>query len=594
MATKGNRSPSEMTRLARTGAQLRPAQVGQRARLRAQRMALEHGVPLVGRWLLAGPGPASATGWPSTFTPLDAAVWRDWPGIKDAAAGEWSLLGVSAVVAPADESGTARWAAADWDVAGTPLLWRFHLYYWDWAWALALAEDQAEARTLFAAMWESWYAAVPAGRGTAWRPYPVALRAWSFCGIYRGLVAGSTIQDAFLADLGAQAGFLRRNLETDVGGNHLIKNLKALTGLAIFYSDDRLLAWALRRLQRQLGVQVLPDGGHYERSPAYHCQVLGDLIDVAGLLRAGSSDPEPAWLVEAIEKMRGWLGVIVDPAGEVPLLNDGFPVGPELLASLQPAALPPVPLVMLRDTGLARAAVGGWHLLADIGLPCPRTLPAHAHADTLTCLVHVDSEPLLVDVGTSTYAAGPDRDRERSTAAHNTVEVDQQNSTEVFGAFRAGRRARVRGVSADASAGLGVVAIQASHDGYRNLRGRPRHHRRWSLRADELRIDDTMTGRGRHRVVVRWHLAPGARLRLSPGGALVTTQSGEFHVSVTAIAAKSRTPARDPPLTATTAAVSAGFCRFVQAPVLACTLHLELPVRISTVWRRADPRQEST
>ena len=585
-------SLSEVTRLARAVAQLRPGQVGQRVRLRGHHMALEHGFPLARRWLLHGPDLGPVTGWPAGFTPLDAGIWRDWPGVKDAAAGELNLLGVRGVVAPPDGWGAARWAAADWQMTGAPLLWRFHLYYWDWAWALASAEDQVQARTLFAAMFESWHAAVPAGRGPAWRPYPVALRAWSFCGIYHGLVAGSTIQDAFLADLGAQAGFLRRNLETDVGGNHLIKNLKALTGLAIFYSDDRLLAWALRGLQRQLGVQVLPDGGHYERSPAYHCQVLGDLIDVAGLVRAGSRDHEPAWLAEVIEKMRGWLGVIVDPAGEVPLLNDGFPVDPELLARLQPAVPPSVPLVMLRDTGLARAAVGGWHLLADVGLPCPRTLPAHAHADTLTCLVYADSEPLLVDVGTSTYAAGADRDRERSTAAHNTVEVDQQNSTEVFGAFRAGRRARISGVSADVMAGMGVVAIQASHDGYRSLRGRPLHHRRWSLRADELRIDDTMTGRGRHRVVVRWHLAPGARLRLNPGGAIVTTRSGDFHVSVTAVAVKSGTPACDPPLTATTAAVSAGFCRSVQAPVLACTLHLELPVRISTVWRRADPRQE--
>ena len=586
--------PSEIMRLARTVAQLRPSQIGQRVRLRGQRMALEHDLPLARRWLLSGPDPGTVTGWPAEFTPLDAGVWRDWPGIKDAAVGELILLGVSGIVAPADEWGDARWADADWDMAGAPLLWRFHLYYWDWAWALATAEDQAQARTLFAAMWESWHATVPAGRGPAWWPYPVALRAWSFCGIYRALVAGTPIQDAFLAELSAQAGFLRRNLETDVGGNHLIKNLKALTGLAVFYSDDRLLAWALRRLRRQLGVQVLRDGGHYERSPAYHCQVLGDLIDVAGLLSAGGHDGEPTWLAEAIETMRGWLGAVLDPAGEVPLLNDGFPVSPELLAGLRPAEPPLAPLIMLPDTGLARAAVGGWHLLADIGLPCPRTLPGHAHADTLTCLVYADSEPLLVDVGTSTYAAGPDRDRERSTAAHNTVEVDQQNSTEVFGAFRAGRRARIRGVSADASAGTGVVTIQASHDGYRNLRGRPQHQRRWSLHTDELRVDDTVMGRGRHRVVVRWHLAPGARLRLSPGGAIVTTHSGEFHVSVSVTAAKSPTSAHDPPLTAATADVSTGFCRSVQAPVLACTLHLELPVRISTVWRRADPRQEPT
>ena len=146
--------------------------------------------------------------------------------------------------------------------------------------------DQAQARALFAAMWGSWHAAVPPGRGPAWQPYPAALRAWSFCGIYRALVAGGPIEDAFRAELAAHAGFLRRNLETDVGGNHLIKNLKALAGLAVFFGDDALLAWALRRLRRQLAVQVLPDGGHYERAPAYHCQVLGDLIDIAGLLRA--------------------------------------------------------------------------------------------------------------------------------------------------------------------------------------------------------------------------------------------------------------------------------------------------------------------
>ena len=84
-------------------------------------------------------------------------------------------------------------------------------------------------------------------------------------------------------------------------------------------------------------------------------------------------------------------------------------------------------------------------MLADVGLPCPRELPAHAHADSLGCVAYVDGAPLLVDTGTSGYAPGPARDRERSTAAHNTVELDGTDSTEVWGAFRAGRRARVHG-----------------------------------------------------------------------------------------------------------------------------------------------------
>jgi hypothetical protein len=40
--------------------------------------------------------------------------------------------------------------------------------------------------------------------------------------------------------------------------------------------------------------------------------------------------------------------------------------------------------------------------------------------------------------------------------------------------------------------------------------------------------------------------------------------------------------------------VSAGFGRTVAAPLLSCTLTRELPVHISTVWRRAVPRQEPT
>ena len=131
------------------------------------------------------------------------------------------------------------------------------------------------------------------GQGDAWHPYPAALRAWSFCGVYRDLVAGSDAEDCFIASLSAHAGFLRRHLETDVGGNHLVKNLKALAGLAVFFADDGLLDQTLDRLTRQLAVQVLPDGGHFERAPAYHCQVLGDLIDVAALIRAAGRAPGP-------------------------------------------------------------------------------------------------------------------------------------------------------------------------------------------------------------------------------------------------------------------------------------------------------------
>src|SRR5260370_1258281 len=99
------------------------------------------------------------------------------------------------------------------------------------------------------------------------------------------------------------------------------------------------------------------------------------------------------------------------------------------------------------------------------------------------------------------------RRHERSTAAHSTVQVDGADSTEVWGVFRAGRRARVSGLAVLAdSSGL---ACEAVHDGFRRLPGRPLHRRRWSLTEGGLRVEDLVTGRGRHEIVIRWQLSAG-------------------------------------------------------------------------------------
>ena len=587
----------DLALLARTAVHLRPGQIAQRARLRTQRAALRR-FPPTARWLLAGPDPATAAGWPAGFIPLDARLWRNWPGTSGPAGRPHRVARDDRTLARPVDSGQETGGADDSAGAGqcrrtghvptgpaigqadAPALWRFHLHYWDWSWGLIAQPLRADARAWFAALWRSWPSAVTPGQGEAWHPYPAALRAWSFCGVYRDLVAGSDAEDCFIASLSAHAGFLRRHLETDVGGNHLVKNLKALAGLAVFFADEGLLDQTLDRLTRQLAVQVLPDGGHFERAPAYHCQVLGDLIDVDGLIRAAGRAPGPE-LTGAIERMRRWLGCVLSPDGQVPLLNDGYPVDPALIGLLQPGTAPDDRLLVLPDTGLVRASAGGWRLLADVGAPCPDELPAHAHADTLSCLVHVDGVPLLVDTGTSTYAPGPVRDYERSTAAHNTVEVDGANSTEVWGAFRAARRARVGEVVARDHGG--VLTAGAAHDGYRGLPGRPVHHRQWVLSGTELRVEDLVSGTGEHSVTVRWHLAPGSALRLGDGEAAVHTPGGDFRVGVTA--------SHPVALAAEHAPLATGFGRTVDAPVLVCRIRAELPVRISTAWRRAGDLQ---
>lgn len=558
----------QIARFARTAVRLRPAQVAHRARLRTQRHLLNRW-PQACQRFLAGPDPRSACGWPETFTPVDSRTPEIWADPRDLAAGRIALLGVERDLGD----------PADWTQAGAPLLWRFHLHYWDWAWGLAKMAHPSEARSRFAMLWRSWMRVCSVGEGDGWLPYPAALRAWAWCAQYQYLAAGTEIEVDFVRELAAHAGFLRRHLELDIGGNHLIKDLKALIGLAVFFADPESLRSALDKLMRQIDVQVLPDGGHYERSPSYHCQVLADLIDVAGLVEAAGFE-RSAELTGAIARMRRWLGLVLLPDGRVPLLNDGYPVPSSLIAVLAPVR-PETDSVLLADSGLAVVARGPWHVLADVGKPCPDDLPGHAHADTLSCLISVAGAPLVIDTGTSTYALGDRRQYERSTAAHNTLEIDGADSTEVWGVFRAGRRARVRAVSAwESEEGAG---ISGTHDGYRWLPGRPAHRRAWSLSAAELLIDDLVSGQGRHTIVSRWQLAPGIRVRGGSDGFVLAVAGRAVTVEIGA----------DVPLDVGTQnrAVALGFGRTTLAPVLTCRVERALPVRIRTRWRLAEGTQ---
>jgi len=491
--------------LVRTTRNLRPSQVLHRVRLRAQRFPPSR--PLASSVIGLVParsGPVA--GWPAAFTPLDLQLSEGFPSAEDNVAGRFAFLGdLRALGLP-----------LRWDAPGASRLWRYHLHYMEWAWSFASHPDRDWARDAFAGLWRSWERSAPFGRGDAWSPYVASLRAWALCGTYPSLVAGSEVRADVEAGLRRHARFLRWHVEHDVGGNHLVKNLKGLLGLGVFLGEDRLVRTATLELVRQIAVQVLPDGGHYERSPSYHCQVLGDLMDIAGLLAAAGRPAVPG-LAGAVNRMRAWLGVMLLPDGDVPLFNDATLVGAARLGLLEPGPAAAAPVTALPASGYVVVRVGDRvRLVADVGDPCPPDLPAHAHADTLSFELAVDGERLVVDGGTSTYEPGRQRAYERSTAAHNTVTIDGVDSTEVWGTFRAARLAPATLERGDDDGD--AVTVVASHDGYRRLPGRPVHRRTWTVRPDRVEIVDDILGQGAHRIESNLHLADGRKAKVTWSG----------------------------------------------------------------------------
>jgi uncharacterized heparinase superfamily protein len=128
----------------------------------------------------------------------------------------------------------------------------------------------------------------------------------------------------------------------------------------------------------------------------------------------------------------------------------------------------------------------------------------------------IDGHRFLTNSGTSSYDVGAARVEERSTAAHATLEIDGQNSSEVWSSFRVGRRAHP--FDAAVAEEGGVVSASAGHDGYRWLPGKPVHRRRVVVSPTALTIHDSVTGTGDHAIIARFPLHPAATLVAGEAG----------------------------------------------------------------------------
>ena len=100
--------------------------------------------------------------------------------------------------------------------------------------------------------------------------------------------------------------------------------------------------------------------------------------------------------------------------------------------------------------------------------------------------------------GTSVYGTGADRQWQRSTAAHSTISIDGEDSSEVWGGFRVARRARV--LDRKQTELDGSIYLSACHDGFKRLKNKPVHCREWLFEANRLTIYDKIKGKGENTI----------------------------------------------------------------------------------------------
>ena len=407
----------------------------------------------------------------------------------------------------------------DWNDKSKDKLWLYNLHYFEDLCAIdgdVRVPQQGE-------LIERWIFENPAPIGNGWEPYPSSLRIVNWIKFF---LSNDVPAQFVLNSLAQQADFLLQNLERHILGNHLFSNAKALifAGLYLDGTDaDKWLRVGLEIYEYELDEQVLDDGGNFELSPMYHSIMLVDLLDLINIftvfpLRISGDIVESTQ--EAASKMLSWLQVMAHEDGEISFFNDaaiGIAAKPSRIyeyASLLSVELPKVRqdrLITLGESGYSRINMLSHAVYFDHAMVGPDYLPGHAHADSLSLEWSVGKQRILVNSGTSMYGVSDERLIQRGTAAHNTVVVEGENSSEVWSGFRVARRAytSVTELSEDSD----KVKITASHNGYQRLKGKVTHTR--SIEADEsgIEITDKLSGKW-NTAEAMYHLHPDIRVEV--------------------------------------------------------------------------------
>lgn len=509
MSTMGGGAFASLVRYARTARALRPRQLAYWVIRRAQGML---------------PPRASATriaaGWDrSNWTAMRGALSSIAPGPDElpahvrraeaVIAGDFVFLGER-----------RHFDRIDWRARHVSHLWTFHLHYFDYlldlVWAFRSTRDD-RYRAALVRLIDSWIAATGDRRGDGWQPYPLSVRLinWSIALVLLDADLDAEFVDRAMRSVVTQFAVLERRVEWHLLANHVQKNHTALVvaSLAIGTPARDIRERASRALLRDLEEQVLPDGGHFERTPMYHAIVLHDFL-LAALLLTVMGDRIPSPVAQMLSRMCAAYSALCRADGSLYLFND----------SAQHHAPSRVEIARLTRRVVAGSITtprGEWSLpymgffgvhdeargdalVIDCGPPGAPYQPAHAHCDALSYELYFGGRPVVVDSGVHGYEGSPFREYVRSTRAHNTLMVDGEEQSEMWSTFRMARGAQVWGGTWNAhDAGHSFTGR------CRTYRGRARQDRRIVLDAAGLHVEDSLHETGGELVVESFiHLHP--------------------------------------------------------------------------------------
>ncbi|WP_305405728.1 heparinase II/III family protein [Photobacterium leiognathi] len=424
-----------------------------------------------------------------------------------------------------------------WNNFDQSKLWLYNLHYFD-----DLNSFEANKRTDFHyGLIERWIDENPPIFGNGWEPYPQSLRIVNWIKYFLSFELPS---ESVLISLSLQSQILSQDLEYHLLGNHLFANAKAMVFAGCYFKGDESEGWlelGLKVLDQQIPEQILKDGGHFELSPMYHNIILADMLDLYNLAQSYQiyelSQRQNKWKL-IIENMLQWARKMEHPDGEVSFFNDSAigiapctgklfeyakKLGIKENSSLSNIILKKLDYTYLKDSGYIIVESDKIKAILDVAKIGPDYIPGHGHADTLSFELSLFGQRIFVNSGTGEYGLSEERLRQRKTAAHNTVEVDGEDSSEVWSGFRVARRAYPSQPVINQSEES--ILISCSHNGYQRLSGRVTHQRLYKFDDENLVITDFLSGRYKF-AKCYFHIHPDVEVKNINGVITLTLLNG--------------------------------------------------------------------
>ncbi|MYZ49406.1 heparinase II/III family protein [Propylenella binzhouense] len=323
----------------------------------------------------------------------------------------------------------------------------------------------------------------------------------------------------FARGLLGHAAFLKSSISTCEPGLSRLKAAIAVAAIGLSFSGQERIARAgLERLDRELEVQILPDGGHVSRNPTALVDVLIDLLPLRQSLIARGQSPS-GLLMNAIDRMTPMLRFFRHADGSFAHFNGASAAA----SSLVPVLLAyddnlGAPISSAAYSGYERVAVEDMLLLVDTGRPPPIAYSSEAHAGALAFELSCGANRIVINCGAPAARHRELRRASRLTAAHTTAVLEDLSSCRFEGP-----EANAHIVAGPHSVSVarqtledGRVLLDLDHDGYQRRLGL-NHQRRLILTADGtgLHGSDLFPGeplRPAIHYAIRFHLHPSVRV----------------------------------------------------------------------------------